>query len=182
MPTFGILEGALIAGAVASAAGTAGSMAMSAKGASDQKKAERQRIAAAKEEQRIKQKRADLDTARSRMVQLRKGREERARMINLAENANVGAASSGLLGGLSNISTTMGREQGYTNLQTGFSNQLSFLSGEQARYANKFDRIGRNTRNLQSIFQGASSIGDSMVAFGGGYEQLGKNVQGWWNS
>lgn len=175
------MEAILIAGVVASVAGTAGSMAVAKSGSDKQEKAERRRIAAAKEEQRIKQKRADLDTARSRMVQLRKGREERARMINLAGNANVGADSSPLMGGVSNISTTIGREQGYTNLQTGFSNQLSFLSGEQARYANKFDRIGRNTRNLQSIFQGASSIGGSMVAYGGGYEQLGKNVQGWWN-
>jgi hypothetical protein len=175
------LPAALAIGAAVSAVGTAATVAMSAKGAADQKQAEKRRIAAAKEEQRIKQKRADLDTARSRMVQLRKGREERARMINMAENANVGSASSGLLGGLSNISTTMGREQGYTNLQTDFSSQLSFLSSEQARYANKFDKIGRNTRNLQSIFQGASSIGGSMVAYGGGYEQLGKNVQGWWN-
>jgi len=172
---------ALAVGAAVSAVGTGLTMYTSMKGAGDQKKAEKNRIAAAKEEQRVKQKRADLDTARSRMAQLRKGRQDRARMINMAENANVGGASSGLMGGLSNVSTTMGREQGYTNLQTDFSSQLSFLSGEQARYANKFDKIGRDTKNLQSIFQGASSIGSSMVAYGGGYEQLGKNVQGWWN-
>ena len=88
-----------------------------------------------------------------------------------------GTAATSVMGAVSSLSTTTGREQGNTNLRGGFADELSRLSSLSAQYANKYDKIGRNTKNLQSIFQGVTSIAGAAVSAGGGMKQFGANIK-----
>ena len=177
MPTMGLMEGILLAGVVVAAGGTAATTAISASGADKQDRIAKKKFAAEQEARRVAQKRDKIDAARARMAQLREKRRIEGQIINESTNAGLGGSTSGVMGAVSSLSTTTGREQGNTNLRGGFADELSRLSSLSAQYANKYDKIGRNTKNLQSIFQGVTSIAGAAVSAGGGMKQFGANIK-----
>tara|TARA_R110000744_G_scaffold293208_1_gene403654 strand:+ start:3554 stop:4135 length:582 start_codon:yes stop_codon:yes gene_type:complete len=160
---------AIAAMAAVSAAGIVATTVNSQMAAKAQKKQAKKKFAADQEYNRVTQKKADLQTSRSRVAALREARIKRAQIVQGTANAGLmGGGSSSTQGALASNSSQLGQNIGMLGQFEGLSGQLSLLSQQSATALSKFNRIGAKADSLNSIFSGVASVANAGIGAMGG--------------
>lgn len=121
-------------------------------------RAERARVAAEKERQRIEQVRANLEVRRERQKQLREARIKKAQIISSGVLAGVGFGTSTIQGAAGSIASQFGANIGNLSQRQSFSTAITEqnfasadASGEIARQQGKITAADAQNQIFQSI-------------------------------
>lgn len=145
------------------------------KAAKRQARAEQARVAAEREQQRISQVRADVETRRERSQQLREARIRRAQIIQGAVSSGAGLGGSTAQGAIGGINTQFGANQGRLNQALTFSGAISeqseLAAGASSEIARQQGKI--NVANAQNeVFQAIGGLEKSVFDRAGGFTSL----------
>jgi hypothetical protein len=120
--------------------------------------------AAEKEQQRIAQVRANLETRKEKQNQLREARIRRAQILTGAIESGA-AGSSAAQSAVAGIGTQFGANIGRINVAQGFGEATSQQREEAATQATEINRLQGKSNVIaaqQAVFENIGSLGDSL--------------------
>jgi hypothetical protein len=116
-----------------------------------------------REAERVRQIRADVQTRKEKVSQVRQGRIKKGQILQRAKNAGTGGGTSGLVGAISSVASTVAENIGTLGQFRGFAERISTLTQEAANFRGLAAREERKRKEKAAKISSIISIGTSIV-------------------